>query len=446
MSNPVFSMLFFRFYVSDLTVKYKYNGQTLSFYVGQKNLRPDMQTYSGNYKFASETLRAFLCPVSMTAIPAEDDDKQYVNPAIMMTGSNQQISLKTGAYVPGQVIEDNRKTSESEKVQKYVGQGQSLGWFNFSLKKKYFQDNITRMSFAPVRPETLQGVITDDTPMTDAKFKEIVSTDNATGYMTVVYDSAPSILATRMREDVSTFYYNAILYDAVGYSQKNNTRPVSTEQTGTVDVRDASLEQAVTFWNRWYQDNRTVSMNEGLFRGIDAAYGNGYVYLEQSDDENLDNIADKNGIYKLEDTKKLSEETIECSSIGYNTTKTSAQPTRFVTAPGSNAWFRTLLYQCQWQYPKHYTEDATSKQYVTMYDLVTPGEYKQDSNLKIPYNIAYSLYPRCAYDSDNDMTIVFMLRCPSVVTENKYCMVKDDLRVYVDDYQPLGNEKLKPAY
>ena len=53
MSNPVFSMLFFRFYVSDLTVKYNTGSLVRSFYVGQNNLRPDMQTYSGDYRFAS---------------------------------------------------------------------------------------------------------------------------------------------------------------------------------------------------------------------------------------------------------------------------------------------------------------------------------------------------------------------------------------------------------
>ena len=112
------------------------------------------------------------------------------------------------------------------------------------------------MSFAPVRPEAMKDIISNDSLMFKDenvdKFKEISSADNAAGYMTVVYDSSPSILQTRKREDMSSFYYNAILYDAYRYSQKNNRKPVSTEQTGTVDVRDASLESAVTFWNRWY--------------------------------------------------------------------------------------------------------------------------------------------------------------------------------------------------
>ena len=444
MSNPMFSMLFFRFYVSDLTVNYKQGDLIRSFYVGQKNMKPDMQTYNGDYMFASETLRAFLCPVTMTAIP-EEDKVEPVSPAIMLKGSGQQISLKTGAYVPGSVIAENMSITESEKVKRFVGQQQSIGWFNFSLKKKYFQDDVTDMKLSPVRPEVMRDIITKDAVIDSGRFDEIASTDNNSGYLSVVYDSSPSILSTMKREDIMTFYYNSILYDAYGYSQKNNRKPVSTEQTGVVDVRDSSLEESVTFWNRWYQDNRTAA-GESLFRGIVSAYGNGYVYLNSQDGENLDVVAQKNGVYTIDDTRQKSEDNIQFSpQMGYNATRPASQPTRFVSAPGSDAWFRTLLYQCQWQYPKHYTDNVTSVRYVNMYDIVTPGEYQKDSRMKIPYNIAYSLYPRCAYDTDNDMAIVFMLRCPSVVKENQYKMTKDDLLVYVENYQPLGNERLFPA-
>jgi hypothetical protein len=445
MSNPVFSMLFFRFYVSDLKITYKpLDGEPRNFYVGQKNMKPDTQLYSGDYMFASGTLRAFMCPVTMTAIPYEDKVER-VSTAVMMTGSNQQISIKTGAYVPGDVIIDNMTITDNEKVKKFVGQGQSMGWFNFSLKKKYFQDDVMRMKIEPVRPEAMKDIITKYTVIDGNKFNEIASTDNTPGYMTVVYDSEPEVLATAKREDIPSFYYNSIMYDAYGYSQKNNRKPVSTEQTGVIDVRDSSLENAVTFWNRWYQDNKTTTEN-GLFRGVVSAYGNGYEYISSQDGDDFDVVAQKNDVYTIADTRMKSEDTVPYSpDMGYNTTRAASQPDCFVSAPGSDAWFRTLLYQCQWQYPKHYTDNVTSVRYVNMYDIVTPGEYQKDSHLKIPYNVAYSLYPRCAYDTDNDMAIVFMLRCPSVVKENQYKMTKEDLRVYVENYQPLGNEKLFPA-
>ena len=70
MGNPLFSMLFFKFYVADMWIKYGSN----SFHVGTGNLARkvivgNQTTY--NYMFGSETLRAWLCPVSVTSIPVE---------------------------------------------------------------------------------------------------------------------------------------------------------------------------------------------------------------------------------------------------------------------------------------------------------------------------------------------------------------------------------------
>lgn len=64
---------------------------------------------------------------------------------------------------------------------------------------------------------------------------------------------------------------------------------------------------------------------------------------------------------------------------------------------------------------------------------------------KVPYNIMYSIYPRCAYDSDNDTAICFMLRCPSVTKENKYKMDSGDVKFEHADYKPLWNVGLFPA-
>jgi hypothetical protein len=73
MGNPLFSMLFFRFYVADMWIQYGEN----SFHVGTGNLATkvivgNQTTY--NYMFSSETLRAWLCPVSLTSIPKELDE------------------------------------------------------------------------------------------------------------------------------------------------------------------------------------------------------------------------------------------------------------------------------------------------------------------------------------------------------------------------------------
>lgn len=120
MGNPLFSMLFFKFYVADMWIKYGSN----SFHVGTGNLARkiivgNQTTY--NYMFGSETLRAWLCPVSVTSIPAaldKDIDGVIVQP--FMTGANLQLSTRTSLYIPDAVVKDNANLTNSEKTNKYV--------------------------------------------------------------------------------------------------------------------------------------------------------------------------------------------------------------------------------------------------------------------------------------------------------------------------------------
>ena len=61
----------------------------------------------------------------------------------------------------------------------------------------------------------------------------------------------------------------------------------------------------------------------------------------------------------------------------------------------------------------------------------------------------YSIYPRCAYDDETDTTIVFMLRCPSVDSENKYKLESSDVKFTHTDFDynssQLGNRGLNIA-
>ena len=147
--NPLFSLLFFRFYVSNMWIDYKYTDsmgvyKVNKFYVGTNNLAVRQQIGSRetyDYMFASETFNAFICPVSMTSIPKENDVDRVIYPSAEgdynLSGDKQQISLKTSLYVPQTVVNDNENLTDSEKTSKFVKE-QSLGWFNFSARKKYF--------------------------------------------------------------------------------------------------------------------------------------------------------------------------------------------------------------------------------------------------------------------------------------------------------------------
>jgi hypothetical protein len=182
--------------------------------------------------FGSETLRAWLCPVSLTSIPKELDEqkiKDVVDPTkVYMTGSNLELSEKTSLYVPESVVRDNENLSVSEKTSKYVKE-QSIGWFDFSVKKKYFQDNIMNMQIRPLFPSVdFQNNLSYAEAMNleysdnrwkrpnENKFDEIESNRNEDNYMSVIYHAA--VLGAQKRQDVNSFYYNSVLYDATRYS------------------------------------------------------------------------------------------------------------------------------------------------------------------------------------------------------------------------------------
>ena len=85
MSNPMFAMLFFRFYVSEMCINYGNN----KFHVGTSNLASKSNVGSQttyNYMFSSETFKTYICPVSLVSIP----DDQPVDTVVVkeyMTGS-----------------------------------------------------------------------------------------------------------------------------------------------------------------------------------------------------------------------------------------------------------------------------------------------------------------------------------------------------------------------
>ena len=54
---------------------------------------------------------------------------------------------------------------------------------------------------------------------------------------------------------------------------------------------------------------------------------------------------------------------------------------------------------------------------------------KDETKLILPYNIMYSIYPRCAYNDEDDVALIFMMRCPTIGEENKYAMTSDDVKI-----------------
>lgn len=208
---------------------------------------------------------------------------------------------------------------------------------------------------------------------------------------------------------------------------------------------------SIKVWNDEYTASK--ESNENTFRGLLSSTGNGYNYLNDSAD--FGQYDSKQEAWSLLDTRLYNEQFVfdgAYESVAPQNMKSS------ISYPNKNYWFRTLLYNIKWQYPKYYNDDSDQTYKIKAFDIVSGGSYfygvvnRQSGSempLMIPYNIMYSLYPRCAYNDEDDVAIVFMLRCPSVVKENQYEMNYSDLlipnidKTFYDDkenYQ-IGNDQ-----
>lgn len=189
------------------------------------------------------------------------------------------------------------------------------------------------------------------------------------------------------------------------------------------------LIKSIDTWNHLYKASGLT--NKFLVLGNTSMYGNGYEYLPDSYDKGQ--FTEKEA-YSLAKTQELNDEMMFDKPVveyAYQLENGSDNNPEF------GKYFRKLLYQIGWKYPRHYKDD-NSKEFIEAFDIVNPIDYitNNSSEKKYPHNLAYSITPRCAYNDEDDTAIVFMLRTPSVKTEKTYKMSAEDF--YFDtngDYQ-----------
>ena len=429
--NPVFSKLFFRFYVSRMYVSYKYDSTEESiFEVGSDNLIVDKQIGNlsiSDYMFATKTFNMFVCPVSYLAIPAEDkfSSKQAMDDLVKSDEDSYQITTALKRYVP----QIERAADRSDRNDRYIHQ--QMGWFDFYVYKKYFQDNVKELSVRPVKLKKIENVVS----ITEVFFKgdtmeNVESRREDINYLALMYDAR--FYNRRKHLDTYMFTYCDTEFEASRYSQVYNTAPVFTYQDATQELRDNKLYNSIRAWNRIFDGNDSTT--DGLFSGHIAPYGNGYMFAEGNYDY------DAHAIYSLSETKSMNEvELFEDNRVNDKKPffSTLCQPDNELYAqPRHNNWLRRLLYQAEWWYPKYYIDATTNQEMVKPYRLVPGGKYlkyaadKSGKEAQIPYNLLYSIYPRCAYDYDNENLIVFMLRCPNVSDEDNH----RDYQMHSDDF------------
>ena len=427
--NPLFSRLFMKFYVSNLVVNYG----SMKFYVGTSNLAVLEQTGSMNYysyMYATEPFNAFICPVSLTAVPADSRAESYY------AEGQKQIQTSLSKYVP--VITPPRGNEERN----HMIIGQRVDWFDFSLIKKFFQDNVKTISVDPADALSLDGVIDPDFMFSD--FGKIGTTRNNRNYMSVVYSSrAEETMEPKDVNDIRVFTYplapenEKSTLACFRYSQLENRAPIYTRQNYAYEVRTPELSNSVAAWNKEFQ--KYGAYNAGLFSGHVSSFGNGYMFLDADSDEGQ---YDSFGVYSLADTVSMNGDAV----LDKKDVRDFVTPDVFRTSqPQDGKWYDSPLIQVKWQYPKYYQDSTTHNEYIDAYDLIPCGEYKYGDagTFTLPYSLTYGIYPRCAYDYEKDDLIIFMLRCPSVLEENKRMFTQgDSMTGYFGD---VPNEKQNVA-
>lgn len=435
--NPFFSRLFFRYYVANMWVSYKINDDDIrNFYVGTYNLAKintigRYQTY--DYMFATKTLNAFVCPISLTACQY-DETIEKIKDKSRLSGSDKQLNLKVNTYVPDVNmvpkeghISDGQMTrydemSDDKKIS-YIINNQSIPWFEFSLKKRYFQDNVKNLTIQPIHYANIKDKICDNfIDELVSKYPDwFSSTSNKDTYLSVLYNANMYNQNRQMRNDIYTFFYNGEELESERYSQYANNAPVFLREDITHNIRSDEIISSMYDWNFEYElyGNKTDS----VFNGHLSTYGNGYNYLSEESDMGQYSLS-------LENLKSYNENTIE---FPYERNiSVPADSSKFT--PKLGYWFRTLLYQIKWQYPRYYT-DENQKEKVDALDIVSNGAFRAmnrnyvEKRYEVPHNVTYSIYPRCAYDDEHDTAIIFMLRCPSIVNENKYYLESPDILI-----------------
>lgn len=249
--NPVFSKLFFRFYVSQMYVKYKYNGGESLFYVGSDVLAKKEEITSNlniyNYMFATETLNAFICPVSYIAIPSLDKmDKAAMDDVVKKEDAPYQITTAIKRHVPGITYPKTR----DERNARYINQ--EMGWFDFSVNTKYFQDNVRDISVRPVNLKSIVDVISENEVFFrgNRTLKDVESRRDETNYLALLYDSR--FYDRRKHLDTFMFTYGGTDFEARRYSQVYEKTPIFTYQEATQVLREDKLYNSVRSWNKLY--------------------------------------------------------------------------------------------------------------------------------------------------------------------------------------------------
>jgi len=443
MGNPVISNMYLRFALDSIKIHYDTYvddvpvNATFETSVPEKMDGAASYIYSNNsgtetYKCISEPLDITVNPISYTMCPLENEvGMMDITGTIMKKGSASQVTKGMRFYensyygksmLFSTAMGGSRTAADIRKDLLYV-------WDALKVKGKYIQDNIVNLNVASKEFDMdryddshKMMVMLNSSGLTETMTE--IDYIKGNKYASIVYNS--SIMHPKLRNDDVTFYYNNETFKAIQYNQYNNGVPVPQKEDMNMPVRSMVMLDSMDVWNFEYQNSERHN-TDIVYRGNVNQYGNGYMYLDASVDSSQYN---EMGILPLQQVVAYNDSFIYDSSVYMDIDVVVNDQYE----PQKNGYYRTFLYDFNWEYPYCKNNAIYPYQIVSDFDyllwymmnsnMAVPQCYQQrmteltdKSTYLIPYTEIFDITPRVACNTDCKTTNVFMLRRPSIGTD-----------------------------
>lgn len=419
--NPVPLYMYMHAYISSLEI----NAENTS----QNALNSEL-TYSlsasylynintNTYRYETEPLKAVIAPISYIAgYNQQMEDIIVINNKLQ--GNDSPISISIKPYLLD--IVESLYTGYTDR-QKY---SYIRNWNGLKFKKRFLQDHIKHLSISTLNINTLCDSIDETYPFNHYKTSYMVQDpdDIFDTYLQLVYNA--DLYKSRLIEDQEQFIYNGQLYLSSKYDQYNNNTAVFIKQESDYELRSNSLLNSMKQWNETYPSIKYESDNPYL--GHISVFGNGYQYIPKSYDQGQ---YTQFGFMSLSDVKQLNNRFFFDNDVMQDYTQD-------INKAGKNnpytptELFRSLLYQMKWVYPYYYSQDGLN--YIHQLPITQSNINPSDNEM--PYNLTYDIYPRIMFNDEEQIIMILMLRCPSIIEEGQYELNSDD--IYIPDTDTPG--------
>ena len=383
-------------------------------------LNPEYLVNDENILYCSSTIKSIICPISMIASYNQVYPKLSNINVNKWYGNEDEITVSLKPYKLNKAIE------QYDTYLSRRNKNSSVNWTGLKYKMRYLQDNVKSINVEPININYIKDVLPERLYNQNYLVTDI--DDIYDTYLEIIYNS--NKLNPILMEDMEIIQYNNINYLSSQYGQYGNNTAVFIRQRIEHILRSDSLLNSMKAWNKLFETMKYESDN--TYPGHEETYGNGYQYLPKSADTGQ---FLEDGLMLLENVKTInnnlffdltSNEYIEaelCKSSKYDEYTPSL-------------YFRTLLYQMKWSYPKYSTKDGIN--IINTLPLVeNPIESTNPDNKNMPYNLTYSIYPRVMFNDEEQINLVLMLRLPSIINEEQYEMQEENLNLILGENEMI---------